>query len=81
VTWNEPGEQMQKLLLNEMESGRVKNKKPANTNRKRTCVCVLNQSETLLSFSHKAQSAARVAKIEHRELPKSTNNPRANIRV
>ena len=38
VTWNEPGEQMKKLLLSEMEAGRVKNKKPANTNIKRTCV-------------------------------------------
>jgi len=42
---------------------------------------VLNHSETLLSFSLSTQGAVRVAKFEHGEMPKSTNNPRANIRV
>ena len=68
------------LLLTEMETGRVKNKKPANTNAVRNeHACAKTHSETLLSFSQKAQSAVKDAKFEHGEMPESTNNPRANI--
>jgi len=65
---------MKKQLL----SWESQEQKPANANTKRTCVCQ-NHSETLLSFSQKAQSAVKDAKFEHGEMPESTNNPRANI--
>jgi hypothetical protein len=42
---------------------------------------VLKPQQNAAFISLSTQSAVKVAKFGHGEMPKSTNNPRANIRV
>ena len=54
--------QMKQILLSDVEGEPVKIKKNADTSEKQTCVRQ-NNSETLVSFPHRAQSAVKVTKF------------------
>ena len=72
------GRANEKLLLNEMEAGRAKNKQ---TCKYQTNMCVLKPQQNPTVIFTQSTFFVRVAKFEHGEMPKSTNNPGAIIRV
>ena len=73
ATWNEPGEHVKKITFERHGGWAGQDQNTCKYHQipmQNEHVCA--KTKVLLSFSHEAQSAVRVAHFEHAEMPKST---------